>query len=60
MAYTCTLYSNGSQIPARGACQSGPRDSAVFVISTLTLILPHVFGPLKLHWDLIRTFEEKV
>ena len=26
-----TLYASGSQTPARQACQSGPRDSAVYL-----------------------------
>ena len=53
--------------PARGACQSGPRDSAVFIV--LVLILPYVLallgftwilsGPFGFHWNPIRPFEGK-
>ena len=55
------LYTRGSQSPARGACQSGPRDSAVFVVLVyISIDIALRSGPFGFHWNLIRPFEGKV
>ena len=58
-SYENTLYNRGSQSPARGACQSGPRDSAVFVNSIFVYISIDIAlrsGPFGFHWNLIWPF----
>ena len=63
-AFYSLQHSRGSQSPARGACQSGLRDSGFCSISIfvyiIVLILPYVLaltilsGPFGFHWNLIR------